>query len=274
MSVVLVQTRSDQARDRLTRLPPPFPIRFVELISEFESAAREGDLLAFIVDVLDHRAQPTAPTVEKILQAHTDLPSLVWCPRADVGRPEFAQLLRTGISAVLFQSPGPIESIFISGLVPRGAIGYHQWLDATLHRRVPEPVRGVVSFCLHPANAAMAVPEVAAALHLPRRALTHHLSGAGMPHAKELLIWSRALHAAWELEHETGKPLERIALDHDFASASALRGVFLRLIGEPPAGLRTVGGFGWVLRCFDRTLAAAHRHGVRFGDHHDARVSH
>ncbi len=197
------------------------------------------------------------------------MPSILWCSRADVGRPEFTHTVRTGISAILFHSPDPFESAMIAGLVPRGAVGYHQWLNATLNRRVPEPVRALVSFCLHPANARLTVPEVALALHLPRRTLTHHLSGAGMPHAKELLIWSRALHAAWELEHEIGKPLERIALDHDFGSASALRGVFIRLIGEPPAGLRKDGGFGWVLRCFDRTLATPSRRRIRAGDGHD-----
>jgi AraC-like DNA-binding protein len=93
-----------------------------------------------------------------------------------------------------------------------------------------------------------------------------------MPHAKELLIWSRALHAAWELEHEWQKPVERIALDHEFASATALRGVFLRLIGESPARLRDQGGFGWVLRCFDRTLASAQRGRVRATGRHEANL--
>jgi AraC-like DNA-binding protein len=270
VSIVLVLTRSDQARRRMTDHRPPFPYRFVELVSEFESAAREGELLAFIVDVVDRRGQPTAPAVARILQGRADMPGLLWCARGDAGRPEVAQLVGAGISAVLFHSSGPYESIAIAGLVPRGALGYHQWVDATLHRSVPEPVRALVSFCLHPANAALTVPEAAAALHLPRRTLTHRLAAAGMPHAKELLIWSRALHAAWELEHEWGKPVERIALDHDFASATALRGVFLRLIGESPAELRDHGGFGWVLRCFDRTLASAQRGHVRAGVRHDA----
>lgn len=271
MSLVLVLTRSDRARQRLTDHPPPYPFRFVDLVSEFESAAREGELLAFVVDVLDRRGQPTAPAVARILHGGMGMPSLLWCARVDVGLPEFAQLVHAGISAVLFHSPGSFESIAIAGLVPRGALGYHQWLDATLHRSVPEPVRALVSFCLHPANAALTVPEAAAALHLPRRTLTHRLAAAGMPHAKELLVWSRALHAAWELEHEWGKPVERIALDHEFASATALRGVFLRLIGESPARLRDQGGFGWVLRCFDRTLASSQRAHVRAGDRHDAK---
>ncbi len=270
MSVVLVLTRSEAARQRLTAMPPPFPIQFVDLVLEFESAARKNDVLALVVDIMDRNGQPTASVVGRLLQNHPNLRSLAWCERGDVGRPEFAQLIRTGISAILFHSPGAFESIVLAGLVPRGALGYHQWLDATLDRRVPEPVRPLVSFCLHPANAGLTVPEIAAAMHLPRRTLTHRLSGSGMPPAKELLVWSRALHSAWELEHETGKPVERIALDHGFGSSSALRGVFIRLIGEPPAGLRMHGGFGWVLRCFDRTLIPMQRRRVHFKRGHDA----
>lgn len=270
MSVVLVLTCDEQARARLTRQPPPFPVRFVELAADLEVAAREGGLLAFIIDVLDRRQEPTAPAVARVLQARAGMASLLWCARSDAKRPEFGQLLKAGVSAVLFHAPGSHESITIAGLVPRGAIGYHDWLDATLHRRAPEPVRGLVSFCLHPANSGLTVPETATALHLPRRTLAHRLAAAGMPHAKELLIWSRALHSAWELEHESGKPIERIALDHGFGSATALRGVFLRLIREAPVGLRSHGGFGWVLRCFDRILASAQWRNPRSGTRHAA----
>jgi transcriptional regulator GlxA family with amidase domain len=100
----------------------------------------------------------------------------------------------------------------------------------------------------------MSVSDVALALGVPGRTLSYRLRALALPAAHELLLWSRVLQAAWELENQGEKSLERIALDLGFPSGAALRGSMMRLAFTTPSRLRSSGDFDWVLRCFTRAL--------------------
>lgn len=56
-----------------------------------------------------------------------------------------------------------------------------------------------------------------------------------------------------DLEH-SDQPAERIALATGFASAGVLRSILRRWTNQGPRDLRLPGGFGWVLRSFERTI--------------------
>ncbi len=98
------------------------------------------------------------------------------------------------------------------------------------------------------------IEVVAAAVGLTPRALAYQLRRAGMPPVSTVAMWGKALVAAYRLERSTDA-VALIARSLGFASGSALRRLLKRCANETPQGLRQPGGFGWVLRCFERQMA-------------------
>jgi AraC-like DNA-binding protein len=254
LGFIAVQTRDDRAWDRLSRYPIPVSFERRETALSVEKLARDPSLLALVVDVADRSGIPTAVAVERVRKAHHGIPILVWCPASDVGTGGLRDLFHSGADGMLLQSPGPFEERTFAQLVPRGELQFHEWVEASIGRISPPDMLPVVSFCLHPVNSEMSVPQVARRFGMARRTLTDHLARARLPSARELLDWRNLLAAAWELEH-SDRSVERVALGHGFASASALRAALKRWTNGVPSALRGSGSFGWVLRCFERRVA-------------------
>lgn len=251
MGFIAVQTRDERAWDRLSRYAIPVAVERRETAVSLEPLARDSNVLALVADVADRSGIPTTSAVERVRKTHQGIPILIWCPASEAGAGVLRDLLRAGADGVLRQSPGPFEERTLAQLVPRGELQFHEWIEASIGRISPPDMLPVVSFCLHPANSGMTVPQVARRFGMARRTLTDHLARARLPSARELLDWRNLLAAAWELEH-SHRSVERVALGHGFASASALRAALKRWTNEVPSVLRSQGSFGWVLRCFER----------------------
>ena len=69
-----------------------------------------------------------------------------------------------------------------------------------------------------------------------------------------MICWLRLLLVAHELE-QPGYPVERIAVDFDFPSSTALRNMLKRYTGLRPAELRQNGGLRCALHLFRQVLA-------------------
>lgn len=258
MSQVAAQTRDSRAWERLKTYPVPVAIVRVETVAALAALVREPSVLGLVVDVLDGAGQPTAPAVRSIRQAHPDIPIVLWCSRSDAGSTVSREVLGAGADGLWVQDPTPLERRLFGQLVPRGELRYHEWIEASIERVVPPEARAIVATCLHPANPPMTVPKVAQRFGLARRTLTDRLAQVGLPTGRELIEWGSLLAAAWDLEHSR-LSVERIAHDHGFSSASALRAALKRLTLQGPATLRTEGSFGWVLRCFERRVRVTRR---------------
>lgn len=254
MGFIAVQTRDDEAWNRLIRYPVPVPVERWDTALSIDVLARHANLLALVVDVLDRSGAPTAGAVAGVRQTHRSIPILAWCPSTDAGTGALRDLLRAGANGLLLQAPGAFEEKTLVQLVPRGELQFHEWIEASIGRVSPPGMAPVVSFCLHPANTEVTVPQVAAQFRMARRTLTAHLARTRLPSGRELLEWRSLLAAAWELEH-SDRSVERVALRHGFASASALRAALKRWCNQVPSALRGGGSFGWVLRCFERRVA-------------------
>ena len=218
--------------------------------------ARELETLALLVDLFDDTGAATAPAIEVIRSHDRDLPIVLWCPPHEVSSDRFSEACRAGVTGVLFQSSGAFEQYALTQLVPRGTLTFNEWVEGTLHRTVPREARAVVDICLHRANSELTVPLIARQLGLARRTLSEHMTRSGLPSASSLLEWGRLLRAAWDLEH-SDLTVERISMEHSYASSSAMREALKRRTGDGPTELRGQGGFGWVLRCFERELKRA-----------------
>lgn len=254
MSFVVAMVRTEAAKRALTELQAPFPLRFVDTCVDLARLGTESGVLGVVVDVWDAQGKAPGTAIAAVRRVHPELPVLLWAEREDLVREDLRPLIGAGVTSIQARHSGLVEQVAIQALVPRRTLSFHQQIDEVLQTKVPEPARHLVSFCLHPSNGMMSVSDVASALGLPGRTLSHRLRVLGLPAANELLLWSRVLQAAWELENQRGKSLERVAFDLGFSSAAGLRAAMTRLAFVPPSRLRSSGDFEWVLRCFTRAL--------------------
>ena len=254
MGRLLLQCRDPEARRRVDQeYRLPILHEWCGNGTELMVQVRAPDVLGLVVDTTDEDGRPTAPSADQIRQEHPKLPILLWCRREEAAGRAFQALCEVSATGVLFREPGEQEERTLAQLVPRGTLKYHDWIEALLERRVPPSLRAVVGAALHQANAQLTVPELAQRLGMPRRTLSQHLNREHFPPAQVLLEWNRVLGAAWDLESRS-ESVERIAHDHGFSSAGALRTVLKRWTNDVPKDLRKSESFGWVLRCFDRRL--------------------
>jgi AraC-like DNA-binding protein len=258
MGHILLLCRSGPAADRVLSYRLPIELRRCSSAEHVPRLARELETLAILADLADDGDAPSAPIIAAIRAHDAELPIVLWCPAQESGSSRFIEACRAGVTGVLFQTHGAFEQYALTQLVPRGAMTFIQWVEATLQRAVPGEARNIVDLCLHRASTEITVPQIAKHLGLARRRLTEHLTRVGLPPASTLLEWGKLLRAAWDLEH-SDLTIERIALDHGYASASALRSALKRRTGDGPRQLRVPGGFGWVLRCFDHHLTSTRR---------------
>jgi AraC-like DNA-binding protein len=210
---------------------------------------------AVVVDLTDGHGVPTHPVVARVREARPDFPIVLWCDRAAVrgGGQALGDFAAAGISAVVFREEGPIEGRLLSAITGASDVAFRQLTDQAIHRRVPIALAPVVRFCLDQAQGLPRVEAVARAVGLSPRSLAYQLKRSGLPPVSTLVMWSKALVAAYRLERST-ESVSVIARSLGFASGSALRRLLKRCANETPQGLRGPGGFGWVLRCFERRL--------------------
>jgi len=123
---------------------------------------------------------------------------------------------------------------------------------------VPEALAPVVRFVLDRAAAKPTAVQVARAMGLSTRQLSAELKRGGIPPVSVLVRWSRLLTAAYRLERST-EPTTAVARSVGFPTTAALGRLFRNHANETVRGVREPGGFGWVLRCFERALAKSNQ---------------
>ena len=104
----------------------------------------------------------------------------------------------------------------------------------------------------------MTVAAVAQALGVHRKTLVNQCSRAKLPPPATVLGWCRLFLAAALLERKS-YAIERIALELDYPSSTALRNTFRRYVGATATEVRAQGGLEFVLDCFARRLEEAPR---------------
>ncbi len=220
------------------------------------ASAREA--LAVIVDVVDRSGTSSVPAMARIRERRPDLPIILWCDRAGPDGATLSAMMEAGLSAIIFRADTDFERRLLSAVSRASDVAFQQLTDQALHRRVPTPFIPVVRFCLDHAASTPRVEVVARVVGLTSKALAAQLKRAGLPPVSSLVMWSKALVAAYRLE-KTTETVAVISRSLGFSSGSALRRLLKRCANEPPQAIRATGGFGWVLRCFERQLTKGGR---------------
>jgi AraC-like DNA-binding protein len=251
---ILVQLADTGLRPRFAETCKAFgDIIWCDDLEELRSRAAVREALAVVLDVADRTGTPSTAAATAIRRRRPELPILLWCDRAALTTGDMAGLLEAGLSAVVFRDETDVEQRLMSAITRATDVAFHQLTDQALARRVPSPLIPVFRMCLDRVPAIPRSADIAAGAGLTARQLTAHLRRAGMPPLREIVRWCRLLTAAYRLE-QTTEPLVVIAQSVGFVSSPYLARLLKRYANETPDGLREPGGFGWVLRCFERYL--------------------
>lgn len=255
MHHILVQLGQVALRPRFAEACKAFgDIVWCDDLDDLTIRAPAREALAVVIDVADRSGAPSAPAVAWIRKRCPHLPIVLWCDREAADGETLAASIRAGVSAVIIRDENELERRLMSALTRASDVAFQQLTDQALHRRVPSPFIPVVRFCLDHASSSPRAEIVARTVGMNSRALAVQLKRAGIPPVSSLMMWSKALVAAYRLE-KTTEPVAVIARSLGFSSGSALRRLLKRCANEPPQAIRAPGGFGWVLRCFERQLS-------------------
>lgn len=251
---ILVQLADAGLRPRFAETCKAFgDIVWCDDLDELAPRAAVRQALAVVVDVVDGWKRSSAGTVAAIRRDRPGMPIVLWCDRRLAAGPAFAEVVAAGVSAVVFRDETDLEQRLLSALTRATDVTFHQLTDQALSRRVPDALVPVFRFVLDRAAAMPPIEAIARAAGLTPRQLAAELRRAGMPAVSSLVTWSRLLTAAYRLERSTESTVA-IARSVGLPSGPALSRLLKRYANETVNGIREPGGFGWVLRCFERFL--------------------
>lgn len=231
-------------------------VRFVERLDELKLAlgTEEQPVLALLVEPRDRDDRQVASAVRSLRQRLPALPIIGYCGIGHEHSASIRELAVAGVHELVFRG------IDDTGVMLRSVLGsaaHATVADAILGELlplIPAPLHPFIQFCLKSPHHAHSVGGVAAALGINRKTLVNYCARASLPSPGRLLSWCRLLLAAHYLATTT-RTAERIALQLDFASDTALRNMIKRYTGLRAHELRHRHGAAVVLAQLGRELA-------------------
>lgn len=209
---------------------------------------------ALVAECRDSAGATTLPYIAEVRAGYPSLPVLLYVVP---GRTPSADILTAGQLGV--------HEIIMHGFDDAG-IALRAALDSASRRcaatRVLAALRPVLSvdvlpffrYCLESAAHEPSVADAAAHLGVHPKTLTYRLRSATLPPPSAVISWCRLFLAAEQLEDPL-RSVPRIAMDLNFASSAALRGMLKRYTGLRPCEVRHRGGLDAVLGLFTESLA-------------------
>jgi AraC-like DNA-binding protein len=259
MHHILVQLSEVALRPRFAEACKAFgDVVWCDDLDDLAIRAGAREALAVVVDSTDRQGRPTSGAVARIRARSPELPIVLWCDRRGLAD-RIAPFLSAGASAVIFRDESELERRLLTSITRASDVAFQQLTDQALHRRIPTPFIPVARFCLDHAVSMPRAEMIARSVGMSPKTLAGQLRRAGLPPVSALVMWAKALGAAYRLEKTTDS-VTTIARALGFSSGSALRRLLKRCTNETPQALREPGGFGWALRCFERFLVKVQTH--------------
>lgn len=237
---------------------PSLRTRFCETREELRALAHSAGASAIVAEPTDAQGADVWPTIAAIRDGFPTLPIIAYCAVSPCLSADIVSMVRAGAHELLIRdvddSPHRLRAIFARARTTCTAA----WAGTELAVLVPRPVWAAVEYCLQNAYRCVTVEEVARSAGIDRRTLTRQFARAGLPAPSTVVAWTRLVIAGVLLE-DGGRPLEEIALELEFPSASALRSMLSRYTRLRPSEVRENGGGRCVLSAFKNVLRAARR---------------
>ena len=237
--LALVAGWQDRARirDALAGVAEP---QFVTTNAGMLQALRAGQdgIRTVLLEAHDSAGRPTAGLVRQITILFPTIPVVGYCSQRPEESQDILALSSAGVHELVFKQQDD-HAVLLRTILDSA----HQACvaDLVLHHlegRLPVRVRALVEYCLTNPEQAHSVDGVARALGVNRKTLVNHCRAEHFPAPGAVVAWCLILLAAGMLAAR-GVTVERIALQLNFPSATALRNMLKRYTGRRPAELRT-----------------------------------
>jgi len=215
--------------------------------SECTTAAACADLV--LVEPRDASGQCTAGLVRSIRQRRAEVPIAVYCALNASATRDLVELVKAGADEAVFigfDDPSTWIQALAKTIEQRDTTSA---LLEELRSSVAPAARELVAYCLSETTGNPTVAGAARRLRVNRKTLVNRMTMAGLPAPGICVAWCRLLLAMSALER-TGAPLERVALEHGFGSAAALRKMCRRYTELRVADLRGRGGTRHLVHLF------------------------
>jgi AraC-like DNA-binding protein len=255
--VVALVLGSDERRRLGDAVRNRADVRFVERLDELLSTLRteEQPILAVLVEPRDRDDRQVAGAVRSLRQRLPSLPIIGYCRIGHEHSASIRELAVAGVHELVFRGVDDTGVMLRSVLSSAAHATVADAMLSELLPLVPAPLHPFIRFCLTSPQHAHSVGGVAGALGINRKTLVNYCARADLPSPGRLLSWCRLLLAAHYLATTT-RTVERIALQLDFASDTALRNMIKRYTGMRAQELRHRDGASVVLAHLTRALAS------------------
>lgn len=250
---------TDELRARLRGvLPDHADVRLCRTLRQLSSISLSSQPSVILLELVDGQGERLAPSVRWLRAAFPSVPIIACCALSGATAHDILTLARAGVTDLALRGFDDIASTIAAAMRGTSLEGVAARVVRELGPVLPRRVRPIVEYCIANAQAAPTVDDIAAALGMPRKTLARQLAQAGLPSPKRLIAWGRVFMAA-RLMEDQARSIERIALDLDFPSPTALRKLLRRLTGMRPLDVRASGGLDCVQSVFRRTIRPARK---------------
>ena len=253
--VVVVLVRAQASADRIASAFGATTVCHVSTVEELSAAVREHAMhvVAVLVEACDSQDIPVATTLARLMAQFPVIPFLGYCGTGVAEAEDLRELARAGVHELVFRDVDDRPTLLRAKVGRGNQARAGALVVRRLSTQLPDPLHGVVSFCVNFSRASHEVERIALALGVHRKTLVNWCQRAHAPPPSTLVTWVRLLLAV-ELLQSPGHTVERVARGLEFASASAFRNLCRRYFGRRPTELRCPAGREAAYRAFARAL--------------------
>jgi AraC-like DNA-binding protein len=239
---------SDAIRDRGT-------LRFVPTFSELIASLRTSSAQtnAVVVPPRDSAGREATSAVREITAQFPRIAVIAYCRSGVENSADIRGLAVAGVHEFLFAGDDSRLSVraVLDGAQRECAA---ELVMTVLSRALPTKVHPIAEACLARPGAVTSVAHLASALGIHRKTLYNQCVAAGAPPPAELVTWCRLGLVAYMLS-QTGRTVESLANEFDFASPTALRNAFKRYTHLRASDIRASGGVECIVRALHERMA-------------------
>jgi AraC-like DNA-binding protein len=242
---------SDAIRDRGT-------LRFVPTFGELLASLRtsSANTNAVVIPPRDSAGREATSVVPDIAAHFPRIAIVAYCRSGVENSFDIRSLAVAGVHEFLFTGDDSRLSVraVLEGAERECA---SELVMTTLARILPAKVHPIAEACLMRPRVVKTVEHLACALGVHRKTLYNQCLAAGSPHPAELVAWCRLGLVAYMLAR-TGRTVESLANEFEFASPTALRNAMKRYSRLRASEIRASGGIECIARALRERMAKLH----------------
>ncbi len=230
-------------------------VLWVGSLGDLPDAVRNADAppAAAILAPRDPLGNDGAVVVRTLAAVAPDLPVIAHCHAGAQQAADIRRMADAGAHECLVggvdDAPASVQSVFAAAQRACAAARVADMMRPLLPARVAEIAAG----CLADPVRGRTVTGLAALLGIHRKTLLNQCARAGGPAPAELIGWCRLMLAA-HLLATTGNTVERVALELEYPSSTALRNAMKRYTGLRAGEVTRDGGLARVAGALKRRL--------------------